>query len=157
MGGPSSAVPLAESANSGWMPSKDMGVAFSAMCWFFGHDLYTKLEKAGKSRSIGLIDGTLDQHWSSPDAPNTCKNLNKPWERPVDFKDSVLWNGKVVPLLRNTIKGAIWMQGEATANTDGRQYGCSFPAMIEDWRVKWTQGTGGTTDPHFPWDLPVFA
>ena len=34
--------------------------------------------------------------------------------RPANFTDSVLWNGKVVPLLRNTIKGAVWMQGEVS-------------------------------------------
>ena len=61
-----------------------------------------------------------------------------------------LWNGKVVPLLRNTIKGTVWMQGEANSRADGRQYNCSFPAMIEDWRAKWAEGTGGTTDSSFP-------
>lgn len=33
----------------------------------------------------------------------------------------------MVPLLRNVIKGAIWMQGEANAGADGRLYNCSFP------------------------------
>ena len=63
---------------------------------------------------------------------------------------SVLWNGKVVPLLRNVVRGAIWMQGEANAGGDGRQYNCSFQAMIEDWRAKWVEGTGGVNDPAFP-------
>jgi hypothetical protein len=35
---------------------------------------------------------------------------------------------KVVPYLRNTIKGAVWMQGEANSRADGRQYNCSFQA-----------------------------
>ena len=81
------------------------------------------------------------------------KNLpgNPSWEWPSNFTDSVLWNGKVVPLLRNTIKGAVWMQGEKNAKyNDGRQYNCSFPAMIEDWRAKWAEGTGGTTEATFP-------
>ena len=43
------------------------------------------------------------------------------------------------------------MQGERNSKyNDGRQYNCSFPAMIEDWRAKWAEGTGGTTDPAFP-------
>lgn len=42
------------------------------------------------------------------------------------------------------------MQGEANAHGDGRTYNCSFPAMIEDWRAKWAEGTGGTTDVAFP-------
>lgn len=42
------------------------------------------------------------------------------------------------------------MQGEANARADGRQYNCSFQAMIKDWRAKWSQGTNGLTDPDFP-------
>jgi sialate O-acetylesterase len=61
------------------------------------------------------------------------------WEWPSNFSDSVLWNAKVVPYLKTTILGAIWYQGEANAGQDGRQYNCSFQAMIEDWRLKWTQ------------------
>ena len=30
--------------------------------------------------------------------------------------NSVLWEAMVVPLLRSTIKGVIWWQGEANAN-----------------------------------------
>ena len=94
------------------------------------------LHKALKPpRPVGLIEtnvgGTPDQRWSSPDALAQCKNLGKPWEWPANFTDSVLWNGMVVPLLRTTIKGAVWMQGEANSRADGRQYNCSFPAMIE--------------------------
>lgn len=149
--GGGSPAPQTESANSGWMTPAKMGGRFSAMCWFFGRDLYTALEAAGEPRPIGLIEtnvgGTPDQHWSSPDALAKCKGLpgNPSWEWKSNFTDSVLWNGKVVPLLRNTIKGAIWMQGEANSHADGRQYNCSFPAMIEDWRAKWAEGTGGAT------------
>jgi sialate O-acetylesterase len=59
----------------------------------------------------------------------------------------VLWNGMVVPLLRTVHSGAVWMQGEANAGSDGRQYNCSFPAMITDWRdkVRTAVATLGTT------------
>ena len=30
------------------------------------------------------------------------------------------------------------------------QYACTFPAMINDWREKWYQGTAGQTNPMFP-------
>jgi sialate O-acetylesterase len=152
-----SLVPLAESSNSGWLTSdKFQNGGFSAMCWFFGRDLYTSLSASGKMRPIGLIEtnvgGTPDQHWSSQDALDACKNLpgNPPWQWPSNFTDSWLWNGKVVPLLRNTIKGAVWMQGESNSNVDGRQYNCSFPAMISDWRSKWSEGTDGATNASFP-------
>ena len=151
-----SSTPLAESQNSGWRLPKDFGGGFSAMCWYFGRDLYTALAKGGDETPVGLVEtnvgGTPDQHWSSPDALSACKNLpgNPKWEWPSNYTDSVLWNGKVVPLLRNTIKGAVWMQGEANAGSDGRLYNCSFQAMIADWRAKWAAGTGGTTDEAFP-------
>ena len=139
-----SKVPLAESGNTGWMTPDKMGGKFSAMCWFFGRDVFKALESP---RPIGLIEtnvgGTPDQHWSSPDAIDKCKG-SKPWDWPANFTDSVLWNGKVVPLLRTTIKGAIWMQGEANSRWDGRQYNCSFQAMITDWRAKWASHNGET-------------
>ena len=148
-----SAVPLLESQNSGWRTPEKMGGSFSATCWFFGRDLYKSLSPA---RPLGLIEtnvgGTPDQHWSSPDALEKCKNLpgNPKWQWPSNFSDSVLWNGKVVPYLKTTILGAIWYQGEANAGADGRQYNCSFQAMIEDWREKWGAGTDGATSPTFP-------
>jgi sialate O-acetylesterase len=147
-----SKVPLAESGNTGWLTPAKMGGKFSAMCWFFGRDVFKALESP---RPIGLIEtnvgGTPDQHWSSPDAIDACKGPEK-WNWPANFTDSVLWNGKVVPLLRTTIKGAIWMQGEANSRADGRQYNCSFQAMITDWRAKWASHNGETAkDFPFGW------
>ena len=62
----------------------------------------------------------------------------------------MFWNGKVVPLLRTVQSGVIWMQGEANTKADGRQYRCSFAAMITDWRAKWHQNTDGATAADFP-------
>jgi sialate O-acetylesterase len=144
-----SKVPLADSKSSGWKTPEAFGGGFSAACWFFGRDVYDALET---KRPIGLmathVGGTPDQHWSSPDAIDKCKG-SEPWDWPANFTDSVLWNGKVVPLLKTTIKGAIWYQGEANSRADGRQYNCSFPAMIEDWRAKWAE-YNGESDPAFP-------
>lgn len=59
----------------------------------------------------------------------------------------------VVPLLKSTVYGAVWYQGEADAGHAGGcydGYNCTFPAMIDDWRAKWGQETGGLTDPQFP-------
>jgi hypothetical protein len=103
-----SKVPLADSGSTGWKTPEEFGGGFSAACWFFGRDVYDKLET---KRPIGLmathVGGTPDQHWSSPDAIDKCKG-SEPWDWPANFTDSVLWNGKVVPLLKTTIKGAIW-------------------------------------------------
>lgn len=152
-GGRGAKTPQLESRNSGWRTPNATGGGFSATCWFFGRDLYKSLTPP---RPLGLIEtnvgGTPDQHWSSPEALAKCKNIPgaPKWEWPSNFSDSVLWNAKVVPYLKTTILGAIWYQGEANAGQDGRQYNCSFQAMIEDWRLKWTQGTDGATSPTFP-------
>ena len=55
----------------------------------------------------------------------------------LNFTD--LWNAMIVPLLFETIKGAIWYQGEA----DGlypyaSEYTCTFPTMINSWRYEWS-------------------
>jgi len=48
-------------------------------------------------------------------------------------------NAMLAPLLKMTIKGAIWYQGET--NTDrSAEYVHLFPAMIRDWRANWKLG-----------------
>ena len=64
-------------------------------------------------------------------------------------RHSVLYNAMIHPFLNMTIYGAIWYQGEANANQP-LTYNCTFPAMIDDWRVKWFDGTGSLTDRVFP-------
>jgi sialate O-acetylesterase len=52
---------------------------------------------------------------------------------------TVLYNGMVHPLMKMTIRGVIWYQGEDNV---GRafQYREIFPAMIRDWRTTWGEG-----------------
>lgn len=47
-----------------------------------------------------------------------------------------LYNAMVAPLLRYTIKGVIWYQGESNADR-AYQYRKLFPAMIRSWREAW--------------------
>jgi len=55
----------------------------------------------------------------------------------------------VYPLLRNTIKGAIWYQGESNSGK-ATAYACQFPAMINDWRQKFHTASLGSTSVDFP-------
>ena len=126
-------------------------VDFSAMCWFYGRNVQQYLRQQGRDVPIGLIGdyvgGTADELWSSPDALAECLDPKKP----VPVTDSSLWNGMLAPLLNTTIKGAIWYQGEADARHPGGAYdgyNCTFPAMIADWRRKWSASAG--TDAQFP-------
>ena len=88
-----------------------------------------------------------DQQHGTQSAPNV--ELRGTVKEP----HSALWNGMVAPLLRSTIKGAVWYQGESDASHPGGArdgYNCTFPAMIADWRSKWSASTNGLTNATFP-------
>jgi len=42
------------------------------------------------------------------------------------------------------------VSGEANANYNRDKYNCTFPAMIDDWRMAFHEGSGGQTAPDFP-------
>jgi sialate O-acetylesterase len=51
-----------------------------------------------------------------------------------------LYNTMVAPLINYRIKGILWYQGEANAGKP-KEYQQLLPALINDWRKKWQQGT----------------
>ncbi len=57
----------------------------------------------------------------------------------IQYKPLGLYNGMIAPLLNYTIKGVIWYQGESNTGR-GLEYRKLFPALITDWRQKWSQG-----------------
>jgi sialate O-acetylesterase len=87
-----------------------MGGRFSAMCWFFGRDVYAKLSP---KVLVGLIEinvgGTPDQHWSSPDALRQCKGHGNAWDWPDNFTDSVLWNGEYTRRRATTVSTSLYI------------------------------------------------
>ena len=50
-----------------------------------------------------------------------------------------LFNAMISPLVKFPITGVIWYQGESNASR-AHQYQRLFPAMIQDWRIRWQQG-----------------
>ena len=65
-----------------------------------------------------------------------------PWHpNPGSWGPTALFNGMVAPATDFTIKGVIWYQGE-TDSSAGRAplYERTFPAMITDWRTRWSEG-----------------
>ncbi|XP_066541438.1 sialate O-acetylesterase isoform X2 [Hoplias malabaricus] len=119
---------------------------FSAVCWLFGRYLYKTLQYP-----IGLVEsswgGTPVEAWSSPRALHVCglgASVSSVWN------NSVLWNAMIHPLLNMTIKGAIFYQGEANAQYHQAKYSCTFPALIDDWRLAFHEGSVGQT----AWDFP---
>ena len=160
---------------------------FSAVCYFFGRDVYTQL---GASVPIGLVasawGGQAIQVFSSPDALNdtTCGGTNITSTIPFNARasaaasnnvsgsnalraeveaeaeaesgiptasaggarlqgngdgvtESQLWFAMLAPFLHMRFAGAVWYQGEDNCWA-AHQYACLFPAMISDWRLKFT-------------------
>ncbi|XP_067909849.1 sialate O-acetylesterase [Heterodontus francisci] len=141
-------VPTAEILGKGNFTS------FSAVCWLFGQYLYDKLQYP-----IGLVEscwgGTPIEAWSSKRVLNKCElPTNVSYGSEINetgpHQPSVLWNAMIHPLRRMAIKGAIWYQGEANAVWHNSEYNCTFPAMIEDWRQIFHQGSGGASEIDFP-------
>ncbi|XP_046550379.1 sialate O-acetylesterase-like isoform X2 [Haliotis rubra] len=133
---------------------------FSAVCWLYGKYLYNTLKKP-----IGLVasswGGTPIETWSTQDSLSKCRNESTQhvYDRldvPPPRRDSVLWNAMIHPLVNMTIYGAIWYQGEANADKPGL-YNCTFPAMIDDWRVKFNQASDGATSNKFPFGFVQLA
>ncbi|XP_056622150.1 sialate O-acetylesterase [Triplophysa dalaica] len=139
---------------------------YSAVCWLFGRYLYQTL-----NYPIGLVEscwgGTPVEAWSAPRALDKCGlkssvssiSHSNPavqsnfWENvafSAKWNSSVLWNAMIHPLLNMTIKGALWYQGEANSGYNRDKYNCSFPAMIDDWRMAFHQGSEGQTAIDFP-------
>jgi sialate O-acetylesterase len=52
---------------------------------------------------------------------------------------AALFNGMVGPVTPYSIKGMVWYQGEANASR-ANEYKKLLPALISDWRQKWSQG-----------------
>ncbi|XP_067827220.1 sialate O-acetylesterase [Heptranchias perlo] len=129
--------------------------SFSAVCWLFGRYLYDKLQYP-----IGLVEscwgGTPIEAWSSNRVLNKCGlSFNVASDNQINDETgphypTVLWNAMIHPLRRMAIKGAIWYQGEANTAWHNAEYNCTFPAMIEDWRQAFHEGSGGASEIDFP-------
>ncbi|XP_060070512.1 sialate O-acetylesterase-like [Ylistrum balloti] len=131
------------------IPNENTLTLFSAVCWLFGKRLSSEF-----GYPIGLIEtnvgGTKIESWSSSDALKACPSRRRLTAH------SALWNGMVTPLLRNTIYGAIWYQGESNIN-EPELYACQFPAMISDWRHKFSAASLHTTSANFPFGFVQLA
>lgn len=115
------------------------GEGFSAVCWFFGRELFKKTQQP-----VGLIwashGGSRVETWMEGQDVSTCGGKNK---------DGGHWNTMIRPLLGTVISGTVWYQGESNADSPAK-YSCTFPAMIQSWRKRWFEGTKGNTLPSWP-------
>lgn len=76
---------------------------FSAVCWYFGKNVFTDL---GGAVPIGLVSsnvgGTAVERWSGPDAIAKCNQTGV-------VQQSNLWNLYIVPLLPMQVQVGLWL------------------------------------------------
>ncbi|XP_054934624.1 sialate O-acetylesterase isoform X3 [Physeter macrocephalus] len=125
----------------------------SAVCWLFGRYLHDTLRYP-----VGLLSsswaGTPIEAWSSGRSLKAC-GVPRQGFMPSDLETgpsecSVLWNAMIHPLRNMTLKGVIWYQGESNVNFNRDLYNCTFPALVEDWRQTFHDGSQGQTERFFP-------
>ena len=135
-------------------------LGFSAVGYFFGSRLHEELDIP-----IGLIStnwgGSSAEAWVSPeilrkDFPEfnqqfainakTADKLGETFPRgkkpPKGLNQrnpSVLYNSMIRPLIPFSFRGVVWYQGESNVKQP-KQYRTLFPAMIRDWRTRWSAG-----------------
>jgi sialate O-acetylesterase len=64
-----------------------------------------------------------------------------------------LWNQMISPVLRMSIRGVVFYQGESDAmggSTTRALYACKFQHMIEAWRAAWHTASNGETSADLP-------
>ena len=54
----------------------------------------------------------------------------------TQWRPANLWNGRVLPIVPYSIRGAIWYQGEGNSGR-GIEYRTLFPTLIREWRKAW--------------------
>ncbi|MCX6873051.1 MAG: hypothetical protein NTW21_04480 [Verrucomicrobia bacterium] len=126
--------------SAAWLPCKPTtGNRFTAVGLYFGRKL--QLETGVP---IGLIktawNGPRIEPWISPAGLASVKELPPVTGLPAEYKSDgsypstwhCLYNGKIHPLIRYGIKGAIWYQGESNGD-EGETYYQKLRALIGGW------------------------
>ncbi|MDF1548972.1 MAG: sialate O-acetylesterase [Bacteroidales bacterium] len=133
----------AEDVSGKWLVSNPQNAKdFSAVGYFFGEKINSLLNVP-----VGLISivwgASRVETWMDEETLSEFKEIEIPKEIPKEYPQhspTLLYNGMIHPLQGYSTKGFIWYQGESNI-TKANQYVKLFPAMINQWRNQWQQGT----------------
>jgi sialate O-acetylesterase len=113
----------------------------SAAGYFFARELKARLVENGQGDvPLGFIKackgGTAAEQWVSADALALMPEALIPR---ADKPASTYYNGMIAPIQGYSVKGVLWYQGEANADTIGRieQYPLLFNTLVQSWRAQW--------------------
>jgi len=162
-----SAVPSEDFGSSGWKLAGPKTLpSFTAAGYFFARALYEKYHvPVGIINSSN--GGTVAEAWTSEEGLKELPQFGKDM---LFLKDTAavnekirstraamlakgaktgvydaknlptaLYNAMIAPLEPYAIKGVVWYQGEYNTHK-AYEYRTLFPALIRDWRSKWSQG-----------------
>jgi len=127
---------------TGWQQSSpEVALDFSAVAYFFGHQLQEILQVP-----VGMIHtswgGSNVEAWISKEVIETFQPVdleNVDITQGTNHIPTALFNGMINPVIPYTIKGALWYQGESN-RLEPEKYKTFFPAMVKDWRNRWELG-----------------
>lgn len=128
-----------------WYENNSENVAnISATAYFFAKYLQEVLEVP-----VGIIissrGGSKVEPWMSREAITPFNEIdlsildNTNEIKNVNTTPCVLFNSKIAPLTKYTIKGFLWYQGESN-RTNAAAYAQLMPAFVKDLRTKWNIG-----------------
>jgi sialate O-acetylesterase len=86
--------------------------------------------------------------WDVPGNTSGYCDEESPSNRPAG-----LWHQMISPLLKMSIAGVVFYQGESDAMAGGSvraEYACKFEHMIRGWRMAWHAGSAGQTSAEMP-------
>lgn len=114
---------------------------FSAVGYFFGKLLQERLKVP-----VGMIcsswGGSRIEAWMKHETitefPAAYEQTTQPKVSP-NQRASNLYNAMIAPLLRTTIKGVVWYQGESNC-INSQDYAALQSAMVKSWRTDFGQG-----------------
>jgi len=114
---------------------------FSAMCFFFGRNLFVQLdEKVPIGLMASMSGNSRIVSWASPEALSHCTPAPNTPDASGNLPSS-LFNGALYPLLNLSLSGVLWSQGEADVwdnwiFADFTDYSCRLGAFITDMRSR---------------------
>ena len=142
-GGDLAATPQADEKNgSWWVCAPDTVGYFSAVGYFFARAIYLE-----QRVPVGIMNvswsGTQIEGWIpraayavDPLLAPMLETLNTPL---ASTMPTVIYNGRIHPLVPFALRGVLWYQGESNVSHPAL-YRHELPALITGWRRAWMQG-----------------